>query len=158
VRAGNGIFISQITVTFHLLNGFPINHSSFLMKHLLVFLAVFILFTSEVFGQKPYKWSHLQGPNVGGNSQNSLTWGAKGEIIAITSRGFRMSSDDGNSWISHILLPIEPVYSYSSNMVISNLGKYFYYFGSSYSVDSEAYGVYMSDDYGLNLEAYFKKR
>jgi photosystem II stability/assembly factor-like uncharacterized protein len=129
------------------------------MKHLLAFLAVFVLFSSDASGQKPYKWRQLKGPNVG-STYHSLTFDESGNIIIVDSKGYSKSTDNGLSWDYHKILQ-RSLYESNSSIqsgltVISSTESYFYCSPYYYSEDDDLAGVYRSTNGGNTWEHVLK--
>ena len=127
------------------------------MKHLLT-LAILLVFTNEVSAQKPWKWTQLNGPNVG--SKNfTLMFDENNNIIAVGPLGYYLSLNNGKTWDYHSVIAQKgtpcstqyygtPYDGKYSGLFIFPSGEYFFYFRSCDYRDSNIVGVYRSTDKG----------
>ena len=125
------------------------------MKHLLIF-AILVVFATEVSAQKPWKWTQLNGPNMGSRNAQ-LLFGPNGEIISVGNAGYYQTTNDGNSWEYHkVISEIPCIKNPASGLLITSWGEYYFYFGTYSYSDADSCGsenktingVYRSTDSG----------
>jgi photosystem II stability/assembly factor-like uncharacterized protein len=131
------------------------------MKKLLVLL-IFIALVSDVLAQKPWKWTRLNGPNIGRHDAE-LTFGPNGEIISLGNSGYYQTTNDGQSWVYHKIIASfnciqDYDYSIGTGFLISTSGVNFFYFRSCDTADNDIMGVYRSTDNGVTWKQILSRK